>query len=114
MLKRFFLLIAGALILAGCGAKARVDIYMEPVKSGDEYVVDPKTDAITLEKENVIITVKALNAVDLLEVTKDPNINPYIDVSFWGNVKPLFTVFDVNVKNKRGSRVVVDSTALLI
>jgi len=114
MLKRFFLLIAGVLILAGCGAKARVDIYMEPVKGGDEYALDLKTGAITLEKEDVSITVKALNAVDLLEVTSDPDINPYIDVSFWGNVEPLFTVFDVNIKNRRGSRVLVDSTTLLI
>jgi len=114
MLKRVFLLIAGVLILAGCGAKARVDIYMEPVKSGDDYALSPKTGAITLEKEGIIVTVKALSAVDLLEVTEDSDINPYIDVSFWGNVKPLFTVFDVNVKNKRGSRVLVDSTTLLI
>lgn len=114
MLKRVFLLIAGALIFAGCGAKARVDIYMEPIKGGDEYALDRQTGVITLEKEDVRITVKALNAADLLAVTKDPDINPYIDVSFWGNVKPLFTIFDVNVKNKRGSRVIVDSVALLI
>ena len=47
MLKRVFLLIAGVLILAGCGAKARVDIYMEPVKSGDDYALSPKRVAIT-------------------------------------------------------------------
>jgi len=87
---------------------------MEPVKGGDEYVFDLQTNAITLEKEDVRITVKALNAADLLEVTKDADINPYIDVSFWGNVKPLFTVFDVNVKNKQDARVIVDSVALLI
>jgi hypothetical protein len=101
------------LIIAGCGAKARVDIYMEPV-GGDEYTVDARTGAITLEKNDVNIKVKPLDAVDLLDLTEDEDINPYIDVNFWGYVIPLYTVFDVTIQNKRDSKVVVDPISFLI
>lgn len=100
------------LMIASCGVKARVDIYMEPVVSGDEYL-DTKTGAITLEKEGVSITVKPLDTSDLLMLTDDEDINPYINVS-WRHANPLYTVFDVNIHNKRESKVVVDSPAILI
>ncbi len=118
MSQKFFLQLAGVLLLglivAGCGVKARVDIHVEPVVIGEEYVVDPQTGAMTFEQEGVRITVKPLDAADLLEVTDDEDINPYIDVSFWRYVQPLYTVFDVNIHNTRDSRVVVDSHAVLI
>jgi len=117
MYTKFFLRTAIVLFLGltivSCGVKARVDIYMEPVVSGDEYSVDTKTGAMTLEKEGVSITVEPLDASDLLMLTDDEDINPYINVS-WRHANPLYTVFDVNIHNKRESKVVVDSPAILI
>ena len=117
MYTKFFLRAAIVLFLglmiAGCGVKARVDIYMEPVVSGDEYL-DTKTGAMTLEKDGVSITVEPLDVSDLLLLTDDEDINPYIDVNFWRHARPLYTVFDVNIHNNRDSKVVVDSLAILI
>jgi hypothetical protein len=117
MYTKFFLRDAIVLFLGltivSCGVKARVDIYMEPVVGGDEYSVDTKTGAMTLEKEGVSITVEPLDASDLLMLTDDEDINPYINVS-WRHANPLYTVFDVNIHNKRESKVVVDSPAILI
>jgi len=101
------------LMIASCGVKAHVDIYMEPVISGDEYL-DVKTGAITIEKNDVSITVEPLDASDLILLTDDEDINPYIDVTFWRHARPLYTVFDINIHNKKDSKVVVDSPAILI
>ncbi|MFQ6042168.1 MAG: hypothetical protein ACE5PV_15025 [Candidatus Poribacteria bacterium] len=111
-LRTAFLLFLG-LMVAGCGVKARVDIYMEPVVSGDEYL-DAKTGAMTIEKEGVSITVEPLDASDMLMLTDDEDINPYIEVDFWRHAKPLYTIFDINIHNTRDSKVVVDSPAVLI
>jgi hypothetical protein len=101
------------LMIASCGVKARVDIYMEPVASGDESL-DTKTGAITIEKEGVSITVEPLDASDLILLTDDEDINPYVDVNFWRHARPLYTIFDINIHNERDSRVLVDSPAILI
>jgi hypothetical protein len=100
-------------MIASCGVKTRVDIYMEPVASGNEYL-DTKTGAITVEKEEVSITVEPLDASDLILLTDDEDINPYIDVNFWRHARPLYTIFDINIHNNGDSRVVVDSPAILI
>ena len=69
MSKKNFLRTAMALffglMIVSCGVKARVDIYMESVASGDENL-DPKTGAMTLDKDGVSITVEPLDALDLL------------------------------------------------
>lgn len=101
------------LMMVGCGMKTLVDIYMEPVASGNEHL-DAKTGALTLEKEGVSITVKPLNTSDLLMLTNDKDINPYIDVTFWGHANPLYTVFDINIHNNSESKVVINSPAILI
>jgi hypothetical protein len=100
------------LMIVSCGVKARVEIYMEPVATGAEHL-DTKTGAMTIEKEGISITVEPLDASDLLLLTDDEDINPYIDVS-WRRANPLYTVFDINIHNKRDSKVVVDSPAILI
>ena len=117
MYTKFFLrtaiILFFGLMIVSCGVKARVDIYMEPVATGNEHL-DTKTGAMTIEKEGVSITVEPLDASDLLLLTDDKDINPYIDVNFWRYASPLYTVFDINIHNKRDSKVVVDSPAILI
>jgi hypothetical protein len=100
-------------MIASCGVKPLVDIYMEPVGSDDKYSVT-KAGAMTIEKNEVSITVETLDASDLIMLTDDEDINPYIDVSFLRYAEPLYTVFDISVHNKRDSKVVVDSPAILI
>jgi hypothetical protein len=111
-LRTAILLLLG-LMISGCGVKARIDFYMEPVISGDEYL-DTETGAMTIDKDGVSITIKPLDASDLLLLTDDEDINPYIDVDFWRGARPLYTIFDINIHNTRDSRVVVDSPAILI
>ncbi len=117
MYTKFFLrtaiILFFGLMIVSCGVKARVDIYMEPVATGNEHL-DTKTGAMTIEKEGVSITVEPLDASDLLLLTDDKDINPYIDVNFWRYASPLYTVFDINIHNKRDSKVVVDSPTILI
>ena len=55
-----------------------------------------------------------MDASDLILLTDDEDINPYIDVDFWRHVSPLYTVFDINIHNTGDSKVVVDSPAILI
>ena len=68
-LRTTILLLLG-LMISGCGVKARIDFYMEPVVSGDEYL-DTKTGAMTVEKDGVSITVETLEASDMLLSTAD-------------------------------------------
>ena len=107
-------LLLGMLVFLGCGPKARIDIYMEPIASDDEYTLERETGTISVEKEGVRISVRALDVQDLLALAEDTDWNPYIKVNAWGKVTPLFTVFEIQVENQRESRVHVGSTALLI
>ena len=101
-------------LLAACAAKPRVDIYIEPVVGREGTEVDERTGAITTEQHGVEITVEPLDEVELFELTKRPEINPYIEVSRWGNVEPLYTVFEITVRNSDNKRVEVNETAILI
>lgn len=107
------LTLAGGLLF-GCGPKARVDIYLEPVAADDEYTIDQTTGTLEVEKEGVRIRVRALDTADLLLLAEDEDWNPYVRVSTWGRVTPLFTVFQIEVENQRETRVEVGPTALLI
>ena len=106
-----FLLIS---FLAACAARPRVDIYIEPVVGKEGTLVDERTGALTTEQHGVEITVGPLDEVELFELTKRPEINPYIGMSRWGNVEPLYTVFEITVRNSDNKRVEVGETAILI
>lgn len=101
-------------ILVGCGPKPYTEIYMEPVAGKENAQVDAKTGSITVEQKGVRMTLEPLDEVKLFKLTKDPGINPYLTVSHWRNVEPLYTVFEIRVQNTDNSRVVVDSTAILV
>jgi len=101
-------------MLMACAAKPRIEIYMEPVPSREGAHVDTRTGALTAEQRGVQVTVEPLDEVELFELTKDQRINPYISVSRWGNVEPLYTVFKITVRNRDNKRVVVGDTTILI
>jgi len=99
-------------LLTGCAIKPEEDVYLNPIVVGQEQPAGAKS--VTMSDEDVSITASALSAADLLTVSSDPNINPYIDVN--GNVaKPLYTVFNITVKNNRSAKIVINpALAVLI
>ena len=109
-----FALIATISILVGCAPKPQIEIYMEPVAGRERAQIDAETGSVSVEQHDVQITLEPLDEVDLFELTEDPRINPYIGIDRWGNVEPLYTVFGIYIENKSNSRVVVDSTAVLL
>jgi hypothetical protein len=84
----------------GCGIKPQVDYYVNPLAISDEQKVDEKAGIVTYEDDNVLVKVSAVDSFDLVKVTSEPYINPYIYISDWGKAKPRYTVFNVTVKNK--------------
>lgn len=112
MAKRLSLILPLAILL-GCAAKPVITSLVEPLPA-EGARIDEKTGAVTAEKRGVVISLKPLNADELLALTDDPDINPFIDKSFWGKVRPLYTVFDMVVLNKSRDKVVVDPFAVLI
>lgn len=122
MFKRQALIYVGIVVLscllAGCGVRPQVDFYVTPVATGAEQRIDEEARSVTKEdagKKDVSITISALDTVDLLEVTSDPHINPYVYVGNWGIVRPRYTVFDVTVKNNSESESMANfSNAVLM
>ena len=109
-----FALITTISILAGCAPKPQIEIYMEPVAGREHAQIDEQTGSISMERRGVEITLEPLNEVELFELTEDPGINPYLGIDRWGNVEPLYTVFGIHIKNGSNSRVIIDSTAILV
>jgi len=108
-------IVALSYFLAGCGVRPQVDFYVNPIALGEEQRIDEKTGSVTVEEAGVSITVSALNTVDLLRVTSDVYINPYVYVSDWGVARPRYTVFDVTVKNNSESEFTIKlSNAVLM
>ena len=101
-------------LLMGCGAKPHIEIYMEPVAGETGAQVDTERGLITIEQKGVRITLEPLDEVKLFELTEDAQLNPYIFVSRWGNVEPLYTVFGIRIRNTDNKQVVIDETAILI
>ena len=101
-------------ILVGCAPKPQIEIYMEPVAGREHAQIDAETGSISVEHRDVQITLEPLDAVELFELTEDSRINPYLGIDRWGNVEPLYTVFGIHIENRSKSRVIVDSTAILI
>ncbi len=109
-----FALITTISILAGCAPKPQIEIYMEPIAGRERAQIDPQTGSVSVEQHGVQITLEPLDEVDLFELTEDARINPYIGIDRWGNVEPLYTVFGVHIENRTNSRVIIDSTAILV
>ena len=101
-------------ILTGCAPKPQVEIYMEPVTGREGSQIDPQTGSISVDQYGVQVTLEPLDEVELFELTEDPRINPYLGIDRWGNVEPLYTVFGIHIENRSNSRVIVDSTAILV
>ncbi len=101
-------------ILTGCGVKPYASVYLEPVADGTAAEVDAKTDSIAIQQQGVRITLKPLDEVDLYNLTKDSDINPYINVSTWGNVEPQYTVFEIRIENIDNQRVEIDPASVLV
>jgi len=102
-------------LFAGCAIRPQVDFYLSPVETAEGQEIDKKTGSVTVENEGVRITVSALDILDLLKVTSDARVNPYIYINDWGVAKPLYTVFEVTIKNNRESNVSIDpSSAVLL
>ncbi|MCD6506526.1 hypothetical protein J7M22_07855 [Candidatus Poribacteria bacterium] len=108
------LILTAVLSLAGCAAKPQITALIEPVPTGKELRIDERTGAITVEKEDIAITIRPLDTRELMALTDDIDINPYIEKGFWGKVRPLYTVFDLSIHNKSRNKVVVDPIAQLI
>jgi hypothetical protein len=91
---------------------------MEPVagngKTDLPARIDSKSGSVSVEKEGVTIRLTPFSTVDLAHFTEDSDINPYIQVGFWGKVEPLYTVFEISVENNRDSRVELNAPAILI
>jgi hypothetical protein len=95
--------------------RPQVDFYVAPVATGPEQKIDKEIGSVIAEHEDVSIAISALNTVDLLEVTSDPHINPYVYLGDWGVVRPRYTVFDVTVKNNSESEFTAEfSSAVLM
>ena len=112
MTKRLFLILPLAILL-GCAAKPVITSLVEPLPA-EGARIDERTGAVTIEKRGVAISLKPLDTSELLALTDDPDINPFIEKSFWGKVRPLYAVFDMVVRNKSKNKVVVDPFAVLI
>jgi hypothetical protein len=91
-----------------------VDFYVNPVAVGEEQEIDKEASSVTAEEAGVSVTVSAMDAADLLEVASDARINPYIYTTDWGVASPLYTVFDVVIKNSRESRVLADLSGAVL
>jgi hypothetical protein len=109
-----FVLITIISILTGCAPKPQIEIYMEPVGGRKGSQIDSQVGSISVEQHGVQITLEPLDEVELFELTEDAQINPYIGLDRWGNVKPLYTVFGIHIENRTNSRVIIDSTAILV
>jgi hypothetical protein len=99
-------------LLIGCAIKPVEDIYLNPIMAGQEQATGAKS--VTMTDSDVSITATGLDTADLLKVSSDSRINPYVDVT--GTVaKPLYTIFNITVKNNRSAKIMIDpALAVLI
>ena len=104
-------------LFIGCGVRPQVDFYVTPVPTEMEQMrIDAEARSVTMEGEegDYSIVVSSLDAADLLEVTSDAYINPYIYVDDWGTARPRYTVFDVTTKNKSEEPLGIDLTTAVL
>lgn len=101
----------------GCGVRPQVDFYVTPVPTEMEQMrIDEEARSVTMEGRDgdYSIIVSSLDAADLLEVTSDAYINPYIYVDDWGSARPRYTVFDVTIRNKSEEPLGIDLTTAVL
>lgn len=110
------LIILTAILLAGCAAAPQpmIDVYLQPIEGNVNTKINPETEAVTIVKKGVAVTLVALDEVEIFNLTDAPRINPYIYVDKRGNVEPIYTVFGLTVHNLESSRVLVEESAMLI
>ncbi len=87
---------------------------MNPVATGEEQQIDADAGFVTVEEAGVTVTVSAVDTVDLLNITSDAHLNPYIYVSDWGIARSRYAVFDVTIKNNRESEVRIEPANAVI
>ncbi|MBD3184858.1 hypothetical protein GF312_21425 [Candidatus Poribacteria bacterium] len=99
----FVFLFILSLLLFACGIRPQVDYYVNPVLNNEEQKLNEEFNSVSVEKGGLYISVSPVDAVDLMDVTSDARINPYLYVDDWGHARPRYTVFDVKVKNNTDS-----------
>lgn len=116
IMSRIALLFLTSALVAGCAAAPypSVEVYMEPIAGRFNAQIDPETDAATVVKNGVAVTIEPLDEVELFALTEDPGGNPYLIVEKNGAVEPIYTVFGMTVHNRENRRVLVDDRAVLI
>lgn len=116
VISRIGLLFLTGAVLIGCAATPHpsVDVYMEPIAERFNAHIDPETQAATVEKNGVAVTIEPLDEVELFALTDDPKVNPYLIVERNGAVEPIYTVFGITVHNRKHRRVLVDDMAVLM
>lgn len=87
---------------------------MAPVAAGEGQEVNEEAGLVAVEKSDVKVTVSAVDTRELLSITSDAHINPYIYVGDWGIARPRYTVFDVTVKNGTESEVRLNPAAAVL
>jgi hypothetical protein len=97
-----------SLFFFGCGVRPQMDYYIKPVAVEEEQKVEGETGSVSISNEVLSITISAVSVADLIEVTSDPHINPYIYVDDWGRARPRYTVFDFAVRNNSESELMID------
>lgn len=112
----FGILILVAMLVVGCAVVPRpsVEVYIEPIEGHTNAKVDPETGAVTIQQKGVSVTIEPLDEVEIFALTDDPRINPYLVVGRGGNVEPIYTVFELTVRNLNTPRVLVEESAMLI
>ena len=97
-MKKYILFIFIILILLGCASDPEIIKKMIPVKEDNNEV---KNITIKAEKDNVIITVRYMDRMELYKIAQDNN--PYLDDN-----TPLLTTFMITIENKRKGRIHFD------
>ncbi len=92
------ILISFIFILSNCASKPDIIREMNPIQD-ENYSINKKT--IKAEKDDIIITVRYMDKIELSELAKDNN--PYME----GDT-PLLTAFKITIKNKRKAKIGFD------
>ena len=98
--------------LIGCAVKPEENVYLNPIMAGQEQVAGDNSAIIT--ESGISVKVTALSTSDLLNVSSDTRINPYVDLTATNVAKPLYTVFNITVKDNSQSMVMIDPTLAVL
>ena len=88
----------------GCAAKPVVEFYLVPTELAD-IQINTEVGSASLVQKGVQVTIEPLDEIDLFDLTKSDEVNPYLYVGRWGKVEPLYTVFEILVYNTEHKRV---------